>query len=163
MSISPKTYSEVYKVLSLMPINVLIKIPDNILKNIEKNRDKEEIIVIESIEEYKPSDEAGKVISVLYKNYLATDEEKKIIEDKEKMLYQKQQEELRKKYNPDNLFASKTSEQKVIKNDTEIVESKDSIFKKIKKWIIRTFKKINCKIFNLGQKSVDIEVVNVLQ
>ena len=81
--ITKKTYSEVYAVLNLLSWNFLNKIPDNILEKIENRRDKQQEIVIDNIKEYKLSDQTNKILALLYKNYFASDYEKKIIQAKE--------------------------------------------------------------------------------
>lgn len=107
MEITKETYSEVYAILNLMSWEQISRIPEKIWQNIEEKRDKEKKIEIDDIEQYEVSEAASKVLAVLYKNYFATDEEKKVIQAKEKVLWEKEQEELRKKYNWDNLFQNK--------------------------------------------------------
>lgn len=139
MAITKQTYSEVYAILHLMSWNLLNKIPDKILENIDNKRDKEQVIEIDSIKDYQFSEEANKLLAVIYKNYFANEEEQKVIEAKEKILYQKEQEELYKKYNPDNLFKNKVSKVETVENSVAMVEYKESIFTKIINWFKRNF------------------------
>lgn len=139
MEITKEAYSEVYAILNLMSWNSINKIPEKIWENIENKRDKEKVIEINNIEEYQASEQANKLLAVLYKNYFATDEEKEVIQAKEKILYQKEQEELREKYNPDNLFKNRVSKVETVENSVAMVEYKESIFTKIKNWFKRTF------------------------
>ena len=139
MGITKEAYSEVYAILNLMSWNSINKIPEKIWENIENKRDKEKVIEINNIEEYQASEQANKLLAVLYKNYFATDEEKEVIQAKEKILYQKEQEELREKYNPDNLFKNRVSKVETVENSVAMVEYKESIFTKIKNWFKRTF------------------------
>lgn len=139
MEITKQSYSEVYAIINLMSWNLINKIPDKILENIENKRDKEQIIEIDNIEKYQPSEQANKLLAVLYKNYFATDEEKNVIQAKEKILYQKEQEELHEKYNPDNLFKNNTAKVETVENSVAMVEYKESVFTKIKNWFKRTF------------------------
>ena len=97
---------------------------------------------IYDIKEYHASEQASKLLAVLYKNYFATDEEKNIIIAKEKILFQRKQEELQKKYNSDDMFKNKDNKLesiKVTENKTNITEYKESIFTKTKNWIKRNF------------------------
>ena len=96
-------YSEVYAVINIMSETIRNRIPKNILSGIDSNRDKKKNIEIKNIKEFKISKQAEELLAVLYKNYLATDDEKKIIKAKESLLFQRKQEELRKKYNLDNI------------------------------------------------------------
>ena len=139
MEITKEAYSEVYAILNLMSWNSINKIPEKIWENIENKRDKEKVIEINNIEEYQASEQANKLLAVLYKNYFATDEEKEVIQAKEKILYQKEQEELREKYNLDNLFKNRVSKVETVENSVAMVEYKESIFTKIKNWFKRTF------------------------
>lgn len=136
MEITKEAYSEVYAILNLMSWNSINKIPEEIWENIQNKREKDKVIEINNIEEYQASEQANKLLAVLYKNYFATDEEKEIIKAKEKILEQKEQEELHKKYNPDNLFKNKVE---IEENSVAMVEYKESILTKIKKWFKRTF------------------------
>lgn len=140
MEISKEAYSEVYVILNLMSWNSINKIPEKIWKNIEDKRDKQKVIEINNIKEYQVSEQANKILAVLYKNYFATDEEKEAIQEKEKILYQKEQEELREKYNPDTIFRNKESKVEIVENSVIMVEYKESIFTRIKNWFKRTFK-----------------------
>jgi len=139
MEITKEAYSEVYAILNLMSWNLINKIPEKIWENIENKRDKDKVIEINNIEEYQASEQANKLLAVLYKDYFATDEEKEVIQAKEKILEQKEQEELYEKYNPDNIFKNKVSKVETIENSVAMVEYKESIFTKIKKWFKRTF------------------------
>lgn len=139
MEITKEAYSEVYAILNLMSWSSISKIPEKIWENIENKRDKDKVIEINNIEEYQASEQANKLLAVLYKDYFATDEEKEVIQAKEKILEQKEQEELYEKYNPDNLFKNKVSKVETVENSVAMVEYKESILTKIKNWFKRTF------------------------
>lgn len=142
MEITKEAYSEVYAILNLMSWNLINKIPEKIWENIENKRDKEKVIEINNIEEYQVSDQANKLLAILYENYFASDEEKSVIQAKEKILYENEQKALKEKYNPDNLFKSKTSNTTQTAEDTvAIVGYQESIFEKIKNWIKKFFSK----------------------
>ena len=102
--ITKQTYSEVYTVLSMMSETLKSKIPQNVLIGIDNKRDKQNTIKVNNIKQLNISKQAEEILAVLYKNYLATDDEKKIIKAKERILFERKQEELRKKYNSDNIF-----------------------------------------------------------
>lgn len=102
--ITKQTYSEVYTVLSMMSETLKSKIPQNVLIGIDNKRDKQNTIKVNNIKQLNISKQAEEILAVLYKNYLATGDEKKIIKAKERILFERKQEELRKKYNPDNIF-----------------------------------------------------------
>ena len=139
MEITKEAYSEVYAILSLMSWNSISKIPEKIWENIDNKRDKDKIIEIDNIEDYQASEQANKLLAVLYRDYFATDEEKEVIKAKEKILEQKEQEELYEKYNPDNLFKNKVSKVETVEKTVDMVEYKQSILTKIKNWFRRIF------------------------
>lgn len=141
MEITKEAYSEIYAILNLMSWNSINKIPEKIWENIDNKRDKDKIIEINNIEDYQASEQANKLLAVLYRDYFATDEEKEIIKAKEKILEQKEQEELYEKYNPDNLFKNKVSKVETVENSVAMVEYKESFFNKIKNWFKGLFKK----------------------
>lgn len=141
MEITKEAYSEVYAILNLMSWDSISKIPEKIWENIDNKRDKDKIIEINNIEDYQASEQANKLLAVLYRDYFATDEEKEVINAKEKILEQKEQEELYEKYNPDNLFKNKVSKIETVENSVAIVEYKESIFKRILNKIKKIFGK----------------------
>lgn len=105
--ITKQAYSEVYTVLNMMSETLRNKISQNVLNGIDNKRDKQNIIKVNNIKQLNISKQAEEVLAVLYRNYLATDDEKKIIKAKERILFEKKQEELRKKYNTDNIFKNR--------------------------------------------------------
>lgn len=105
--ITKQAYSEVYTILSMMSETLKSRIPQNVLIGIDNKRDKQNTIKVNHIKQLNISKQAEEILAVLYKNYLATDDEKKIIKAKERILFKRKQEELRKKYNPDNIFKNR--------------------------------------------------------
>ncbi len=87
--ITKQTYSEVYTVLNMMSETLRSKIPQNVLIGIDNKRDKQNIMKVSNIKQLNISKQAEEVLAVLYKNYLATDYEKKIIKAKESLLFQR--------------------------------------------------------------------------
>ena len=105
--ITKQAYSEVYTVLSMMSETLKSRIPQNVLIGIDNKRDKQNTIKFNNLKQLNISKQAEEVLAVLYKNYLATDDEKNIIKAKERILFERKQDELRKKYNPNNIFKNR--------------------------------------------------------
>lgn len=82
--INKQAYSEVYAIINLMSDELKNKISKDVLKNIDRKRDKSHLVVIDDIEDFKPSEQANKLLAVLYKSFFATYEEKRVIQAKEK-------------------------------------------------------------------------------
>ena len=144
-----KVYSEVYAFLNIVSEEDRNKIPKKLKEMIEEEREKEytpsytfEI----PIEEQEISDEAIAMIALLHLNYWCEDENEKerlneIFNENEK----KYQDELREKYNPDNLFKNKKYKEEQLSeeqtNSVAMVEYKETIFSKLKEWFRNLFNK----------------------
>lgn len=148
-----KVYSEVYAFLNIVSEEDRNKIPKKLKEMIEEEREKEytpsytfEI----PIEEQEISDEAIAMIALLHLNYWCEDENEKerlneIFNENEK----KYQDELREKYNPDNLFKNKKYKEEQLSeeqtNSVAMVEYKETIFSKLKEWFRNLFNKKRLK------------------
>ena len=136
-------FSEVLDVLQHSEIEVLEKIPLEIIKKIKEKSSKEYISRMNEDNNYSLSQKAKEILAVIYQDFLCDDEE---LEEYRQELFEnqrKEEEELRKKYNSDNIFKNK----KTINNDNSISESmqivkyKEPFFKKILNKIKMFFKK----------------------
>ena len=79
------------------------------------------------------------ILAIIYKKFWCDNDKKKEINNTLKNNEIKHQEELRKKYNPDNIFKGKETKVEAIEKSVSMVEYKESIFTKIKNWFKRTF------------------------
>lgn len=149
MSISTKTrqaYSEIDEFIDLLTIEEQNEIPKRLREFFKEQKDSEYVKNINPnipIKEQNLLEETLALIAMLNLQYWCKDENEK---ERLKSVYaqneRKYQEELRVKYNPDNLFKNK---QRVVEEkieETAMIEYKeDSLFTKIKKFIINLFKK----------------------
>lgn len=99
-----KAYKEGYIILKLLPQYSKSKIPENIWQFIKKNMDLNYEVSLNDLSKGKLLDDTNNLLAIIYKTYLATDDEKKVINAKEKFILRQKDIEARKKYNPDNLF-----------------------------------------------------------
>jgi len=133
-----EAYAEVDTVLNLMDKKYLDEIPIKLREQFSKEKSKEyikEILVDKPLKEQNLKEETLAILAVLNYNYWCKDEahKKELLE-----LYseneRKYQSELRKKYNPNNIFKEHIKENKIEENISEnevaLVEHKESIFKK---------------------------------
>lgn len=143
-----KAYAEVDKILSFMDTTYVEKIPKKMrdlfrnekLQNYEPNIDPKI-----SLEEQKLQKKTYAILAMLNLNYWCKDEEEK----KELIkLYaendRKREEELREKYNPDNIFKNKQTESisNTEESNTSLIEYKETnFFKKIISKIMSLFKR----------------------
>jgi len=97
--------AEVDVILKAMPNELLSKIPKSFLKFVEEKKSSEYIVKIDvtkPLNEQELLKETRSIISLIYRSYLCAPEDKK-------KLKQKDDEELKEKYNYDNLFKKRKS------------------------------------------------------
>ena len=86
--LSSKAYTETFYIINLMSEEMKNKIPKKILNNIKSRMDNEYEFFIDEdgIESAELLEDTEKILSVLYTDYLATEEEREIILNKEKII-----------------------------------------------------------------------------
>lgn len=123
---------EINSLLDNVSEEVLNKIPKKFieyLKDIESYDYYFEYDTSKTIDEQNFSDEALKLIGLIYKDYLCTENER---EDYNKILNEynfKLEEEKREKYNPDTIFDNRKKENR--EDNTSLIEHKENLFNKI--------------------------------
>lgn len=143
-----RSMSEVLSVLSHSKREVIIKIPDNVFNYLLENSSKSynpQLDHTKNIKEMGLSKKAEDFLSIIYRNYLCSEDKKReydyILMENEK----KYEEELREKYNPDNIFKNNTNKNDVMSiaadativnneiksENTSLVVKKDNFFIKI--------------------------------
>lgn len=142
-----KAYSEIYVILQLLDDEFINKLPKKFIEFINKERDTNYIVNIDPnipLEEQNLLPDIINILAMLKLDYWSTEEEKQellsILNQNEK----KYQEELREKYNPDNLFANRQP----VKNAKQ-AEEISLIPIKEKNFFIKLFEKIK----NMFQKN----------
>lgn len=120
-----KAYTEVLEILKHLPKNEYDKIDKEKIKFFEKNKDisyKFSINPEISLDEQNISIEANSIIVTLFQDYFASEKQKEklniILKENEK----KYQEEIRNKYNPDDIFKNKNTK-KVNEDSNQKIES----------------------------------------
>lgn len=150
--VNRRSYTEVLEILKHISQEELNKIPTEIIKFMEDNRDNTYNFtydVSQSLGEQKVLRETNSIIIYIFKKYFATDVQKEKINNilmKNELIYQK---ELKEKYNPELLFKKKEykieDEKESIENNMEevsLIEYKENIFIKLIKKIKNNFLKI---------------------
>ena len=137
-------YVEVLGILDLLDEEQKNRIPKKLKEFFENNKNQDYQVNIDSnipLEEQNLLQETVDILAMLKLNYWCTNEKEKegllnLLNENEK----KYQEELRKKYNPNNLFKDKESKRVIYTNEElSIVKYKESIFKRIKDWLKTNF------------------------
>ena len=133
-----KAYTEVLEMIKHLPENEYNKIPKKKIEFWERNKDNKYKFVINpqiELEKQNISIEANSIIVTIFRDYFATDLQKeklKIILEQNENKYQ---EQLREKYNPDNLFENRKKEcmNPCVEKNTSllVVEREENFFKKL--------------------------------
>lgn len=125
--------SEVLDILNNTNEKDVNKISPEFMSFLKDNASKEYISKFDytnSIESLELSEKAIGILSVINSKFWCTPEQKEdfdiILNNNEN----KYQSELREKYNPDNLFKNKVSQIETVENSVDMVEYKESIFKR---------------------------------
>ncbi len=144
-------YAEVYEILSFMEQKYVDMIPLKLLELFKEEKEKEykpNIKPTIPLDEQNLQKKTLSILAMLNLNYWCENENEK----KELIaLYaendKRKEEELREKYNPDNLFKKKeqiVEDNEIKQENTQLIEYKEqNIFKKILNKIMNFFKKNN--------------------
>ena len=117
-----KALVEVDAVLSCLDYNEYKKIPANIIDAIENNKDEEYTYDYDEELEYEDwslMPETKAILYNIFKKYLATEEQRKYLQQKERLGNYKIESEKIKKYNSENLF-KKEKEVKILVKDPDV-------------------------------------------
>lgn len=138
-------YSEVYDILNMLGTEYIEKIPTKLYTHIEKERNKNKInnfSLDKSIENQNINDETMDFIAYLNMQYWTDAEERERLIQRYSENDLRIEQELYKKYNPDNIFKKSVNTQNETEHiHTELVVYKQSIFTKIKNWIKKAWRK----------------------
>ena len=130
-----KALVEVDAVLSCLDYNEYKKIPANIIDAIENNKDEEYMYDYDEELEYEDwslMPETKAILYNIFKKYLATEEQRKYLQQKERRENYKIESEKIKKYNSENLFKKEKEVKKVEQEENnELIVKRDSSFKRI--------------------------------
>lgn len=136
-----KAYAQAYILIENLSEDIKKKIPQKVVNAIRSKIDVLYQLNIENknIEEIELLDDTEKILSVIYTDYLATEEENKIIMYKEKEYLSKKEEEKKEKYLID-VFSNRKNHKKIAKKN-EIITIKErwylKFINKIKRYIER--------------------------
>ncbi len=134
-----KAVSELNMILKQLDENSYRKIPKRLLDEIEKNAcfDVSYIKPQIALEDLNLETQTKEMLAVISYQYFCTDEEKKDWQKELEENERKYQEELKEKYNPENVFKNMESAEKrnseniELKEEISLVEYKEPFFKKL--------------------------------
>ena len=144
-----EAYAEVDSILNLMDSKYILEIPKQLremFKNKKSNTYTKTILANKPLQEQNLQKETLEILAVLNYNYWCKDEQKK--KELAQLYYDneiKQEQELREKYNPDNIFKNKRTENfDMPENNQEVamtVVEEKGLLSKILNFIKNLFKK----------------------
>lgn len=146
-----QSFSEVYDIIMHLEKDLFNKIPKGFLKMIKQNRDlkyKVDIDYDKNINEQDLLQDTRAILSLIYRDYLCSPEEKIELIKKDKMELVREEEKRREKYNTDDIFKKKSIILEQVNNETannindlednmQIIKYEKSLFKRV---INRIFK-----------------------
>jgi len=141
MNIDKKVFSEVYDIIYHMEKNLYKKIPKQFIHFIKENKDDNYIINIDyskSINEQELLQQTRVMLSLIYRDYLCDEEERKELIEKDKKELKRIEEGIREIYNPDEIFKNKKQEND---NKLPIEVKRKNLLEKIIEFIKNIIKK----------------------
>ena len=127
----PKAYVEVLEIINSLSAEEYSKIPEEEIEFFERNKDENYAFSFDetkSLNEQDFSSEAKAIIVLLFQKYFATEEENERINNLLDENEKRHQEELREKYNPDNLFKKEEIVKEEVKEEKLPAEIKKESF-----------------------------------
>ena len=133
-----KAYTQAYCVLQMLSEEDKKKIPEKLIEAIKNKMDSEYQFEVDTEDEEEPKllVDTEKILSVVYTDYLATDEEKKVIKNKEMKYMLEKEKEKQEKY-PTDVFQARAkaetmAEGEMLLNDeAEAESSSDGLSEKV--------------------------------
>lgn len=106
-----KVLREVDYIIKNMPMEIQNRIPNNFKKSIVDKMDlnyvPEQFDKNKTLDEQNISEETKKILALIYRNYIVSDEERRKLKIEEKNIRQKLENEKRNKYRYEDLFKNK--------------------------------------------------------
>lgn len=144
-----ETFSEVYCILNMLGESYIMKLPSKLYQMIKEEKDDEynpQYDITIALEKQNIKRETLAMIALFHLNYWCDSQEEK--QELKNLLNKneiKYQTELRRKYNPDNIFKnknlSKKNEENILKETVSVIEYKENIFKKMINKILKLLRK----------------------
>ena len=134
-SVYSQAFTEVLEVLNNSEKSIVSRIPKSFLEFLNQYKDNNYKVEIDFSNENwdeQVKKETQAILALIYRDYIVSQEERERLLSEEREEQKRIENELREKYNPDNLFKNKTNNIENSANaPVEMVEYKESIFKKI--------------------------------
>ena len=138
-------FKEVYEILKNTDNELLSKVPKGFITFLQNNMNKEYQTNIDNntdIDKQKLLTETEDILSLIYRSYWATDEEKLEFSQRDKQELNQIQENKKRQYKDiDEIFNKRQKLDKVTLDNSLMIIKKESFIKKLFNKILRIFKK----------------------
>ena len=134
-----RSCKEVIEILSYIPKEDYKKIPPNIVRALENDKDETyhfKYDVSKTLDEQNVSKQAKTIIAILFRDYWASEYQRKIILENESIYRNQKEEEKREKYNPAEIFKNNKTDINNTKTQTEEISIAEM---KEEKWYQKIF------------------------
>ena len=150
--------AQVDEILHFTDNKIILQIPSSFFKFIKENKDNDYISNINpymSLEEQDITDEAKAIISLIYRNYIANEEEKESFHQKDKDELDNIEKQKIQKYNPDDIFKNKiiTMQENIQKNSEENGQKENALVIIEKNTFVKIYNKIRDLIAKIFYKN----------
>ena len=139
-----EAFTEVEEVLKLMPIDLVSRIPAQLRQTISENKATNyKIVIKEPLEEQKLKKETIVILGLIYRDFLASPEEREKLQIKDSEELRKIEQQMKEQYDVENVFNNKKRYKILEENQT----SKDLTLYNEPKFLVKFFNMIK-GIFN---------------
>ena len=113
-------FAEVDEILKTMPIDLLSKIPVTFRQVISENKAKDYVVKIEEpLQEEKLKKETVVMLGLIYRDFLASPEEREELQKQDAEALQKIEQEIQEQYDVQNIFEKRKSKTKNFEEDLQ--------------------------------------------
>lgn len=115
-----EAFAEVDEILKTMPIDLLSKIPVTFRQVISENKAKDYVVKIEEpLQEEKLKKETVVMLGLIYRDFLASPEEREELQKQDAEALQKIEQEIQEQYDVQNIFEKRKSKNKNFEEDLQ--------------------------------------------
>lgn len=117
-----EAFTEVDEIFKIMPIDLLSKIPAQFRRTISENKSKDYNIKIkEPLEENTLKKETIVILGLIYRDFLASPEEREELQLKDAEDLQKIEEQMKEQYDVNKIFEKRNEKNIEVEDNTELI------------------------------------------
>lgn len=147
-----QAFSEVDTIINMMPLELVNKIPRRFIEMVREEKDISYTPIIkEPLEEEKLMNETIIILGLIYRDFLVSKEKRKELQLSDAEELRQVEEEIREKYNPDNLFKKSPNTQHIEEDKKK--EELTSLVVQEEKWYQKIWNVIK-NIFHIEKKKI---------